>query len=250
MTEFTKTLAAVEALNAFRNARAARIEAAFKESNSGIEPSVDSNGRYHAPCDGYIMPVGMYDNYARDYSDVMFAAGEFLPVMKEDLDPYFPAKEFGGNFSTRVKARVTDIQALIGLELDDVEVSMGAEWGDEEKIAYAYLKGMKSVITGIIADIEYGAVKPSKEEPEVYLEGRKTIIGKVVSTKLVDGFRYGTYDLKMLVKTEEGHKLWGTVPAALDVSECTDLQISLTATFKPGKNGMTYFSRPIAKRSM
>ena len=49
--------------------------------------------------------------------------------------------------------------------------------------------------------------------------GRHTVVGSVIKTEYREN-RYGT-TLKMLVKSDEGFKLWGTVPSALEVVEET-----------------------------
>jgi hypothetical protein len=77
-------------------------------------------------------------------------------------------------------------------------------------------------------------------EPEVYLEGKHLVRGKIVHTKVQESF-YG-YQAKMLVKTEQGHKLWGTLPSCVDFDYRGEVEFF--ATFDKGINGMSYYKRP------
>jgi hypothetical protein len=73
-------------------------------------------------------------------------------------------------------------------------------------------------------------------------EGKVTVKGEVVSTKIQDGF-YGK-QLKMLVKDESGYKVWGSVPAALDVERGT--RVVFVATIERSKDDpkFGFFKRP------
>lgn len=56
-------------------------------------------------------------------------------------------------------------------------------------------------------------------------EGRRTVKGVVISTKIVDG-EYGT-TYKMLVQEADGNRVWGTIPKAINDSETwQDMQTS------------------------
>lgn len=73
--------------------------------------------------------------------------------------------------------------------------------------------------------------------------GRQVVTGRIVSQKWVDG-DYGS-QLKFLVESTEGFRVWGTKPASLDAAEVGDT-VSFTATLKPSSDDQ-YFgfgSRP------
>jgi len=63
--------------------------------------------------------------------------------------------------------------------------------------------------------------------------GRQTVTGRIVSQKWVDS-DYGS-QLKFLVESEQGFRIWGTKPASLDAAEVGDI-VSYTATLKPSND--------------
>lgn len=78
--------------------------------------------------------------------------------------------------------------------------------------------------------------------------GRVVIEGRVISTRLDDGFRYGTTQLKMLVlvETPEGEfKVWGSAPDALvGQFELKGSRVRFTAACEPKELGFGFFKRP------
>ena len=240
--------AAYDESKAAYSIRRARIEAAYKESNSGIEPTKDRNGRFHAPCDGYVMPVGIMDNYRGDYENHVFGAGEYLPVPFNEEDEYFsPSVSFSFSYKRKVKAYIEDIKEMAASALSvGITADHGKVWQENGKeVAYAYVAGLKSVVDKaceIIAIPVTGKMwTPTSAEPEVYAEaGRYEVTGELVHVKAEEGF-YGM-QYKMLVKTPNGCKLWGKLPSSLD--SVFRGNITFTATFEPGKNGLSYFKRP------
>lgn len=246
MQNFTRVSAVVATLEANYAARQARIEAAFKESNSDITPTEDSKGRFHAPCDGYMLPVRYADMCEGDYSDKIFAAGEYLPEPLVDEEHYYNRMNKIANlpvYKRKVKAPVASIEALQEMGVYRLDAAHGRAWDESGvMVAYAYLEGMKILVDAAEADLGdvYNGSKVA--ELEVYLEGKQTVIGELVFTKPEYSDAYG-HTVKMMVKTAEGHKLYGTMPAALP-DDCKGKMVTFSATFKPGKNGLTYYSRP------
>lgn len=59
------------------------------------------------------------------------------------------------------------------------------------------------------------AAEEAAAQPVPSTDARVTVRGTILSTKTQDGYAFGTTVLKMLVKTEAGYKLWGTVPEVL-----------------------------------
>jgi len=89
--------------------------------------------------------------------------------------------------------------------------------------------------------------KREKELARPCPTGRLQVTGTVLTTKMSDGV-YGSV-LKMLVKTEGGYTLWGTVPSGLGEIEKGSI-VTFRATIEPSekdpKHG--FFSRPSAQK--
>lgn len=73
-------------------------------------------------------------------------------------------------------------------------------------------------------------------------EGRVVVTGEVASTKVVEG-DYGT-TYKMLVKSDEGYKVWCSVPSALlettTLEEAKGRRITFTATLEPSRDDVAF----------
>jgi hypothetical protein len=223
-----------------------RIEAAYKEQNSNIPPTQDRNGRYHAPCDGYMFPCELLGRveYRGSYDDFVFGAGEYLPVPITEEDDYLGGygSVFPLDYKGRVKSVVSKIEELRAVDRElGLQVSHGKVWEqDGQKIAIAYVSGIRAMVNAALAELALPE-NAREHEPEVYLQaGRQHVTGEVVYVKVEEG--YHGFTRKMLVKTPQGHKLWGSLPGCLDF----DYRgwISFSADFEPGKNGMTWFKRP------
>lgn len=249
MEKFTAVSATVTKLESQYNARQARIEAAFKESNSDITPTQDYNGRYHAPCNGYRLPAGYADmcEIGSMDADKLYSAGEYLPEPIADEEHAYNRanliKNLPNQYRQKAKAPVSDIEALKALDVYRLEVSHGRAWDESGvMVAYAYLEGLKSLVDAAVKDLGeiYNGSKVA--ELEIYLEGKQTVIGEILFIKPEYSDQFG-HTVKMMVKTAEGHKLYGTMPAALP-GDAQGKTVTFSATFKPGKGGLTYYSRP------
>lgn len=248
-TKFAPVLAVVEQMKANYQAYIARIEAAYSEANNGQEPTRDSLGRFHAPCDGYMLPDGWAMECEGDYCGRLFGRGEYLPVPvtnaeHEENRYYANMARPLYDYRQKVKALVSDIADFKALGLHGIEVNTGKAWTDDNgnATAYAYLEGKRSLVDAAVNNLGelYSATKV--KGPEVYVEGRVSVIGIIVAVKPHHDPMYGN-SLKMLVSTAEGARLWGTMPSALPY-ESQGKQVSFTATFTKGKGGMSYFKRP------
>ena len=247
MEKFASLTAIVEANRQAYIARMERLENAFSEDNNGMIPNVDCNGRYHAPCDGYVIPNAYRTDYNRDYSDVLFGKGEFLPIPLTNDDKFFGGSSFDSSkfeYKAKVKAPVEVINQLkeAGFPLD---VSHGKTWEQGGvAVAYCYLSGMwKTLVNEAVSILEQSLVNSVPKDPEVYLEeGRKTITGTIAFVQTKFDPMYGALE-KMMVTTQEGHKLYGTRPSCVPENS-VGREITFTATFKGGKNGMTFYTRP------
>lgn len=247
MEKFAALVTIVEAHFAAADARMKRLCEAYAEENKGMTPILDSMGRLHAPCDGYELPNAYRTEYAREYDGVLFGKGEFLPIPLSNEEQFFGRKDFDPTkfmISKRVKAPVDSIR-----ELNDQNfpllVESGKSWEQNGlEVAYAYLKGpWKDLVEAAAAHLESELQNKVVAEPEVYMEeGRHTVTGKIAVIKPVNDPLYGP-SWKMMVVTEQGHKLWGTRPSALTQEDQGHI-ITFTAAFSKGKNGMSYFKRP------
>ncbi|MER7688762.1 hypothetical protein [Streptomyces sp. NPDC097610] len=86
-------------------------------------------------------------------------------------------------------------------------------------------------------------------------EGRQTLTGEVVSAKIRDNdFSPSGADYKMLVRLDNGAKVYGTIPKALQTRRTTEgnlfalrgvrVQFDATVTAKTGEPTFGYFQRP------
>ena len=95
-----------------------------------------------------------------------------------------------------------------------------------------------AVLKSLARDVETAKAK-AQEATEVKgeaPEGRVTVTGTVLSTKLVEGF-YGS-TLKMLLKLENNSKVWLTVPSKATINRGDS--ITVAATFEVSKDDKSF----------
>ena len=99
----------------------------------------------------------------------------------------------------------------------------------------------------LLKKIEDRAVVEARRAAEAALaadvpEGRVTVKGEVISMRMQDGY-YGS-TMKMLVKDETGYKVWGTVPAGINIERGS--HVKFTAMVEPSKDDpkFGFFKRP------
>lgn len=80
-------------------------------------------------------------------------------------------------------------------------------------------------------------VAPTSPMPE----GRVEVTGTVLSTKYQESQFGGCY--KMLVQSDAGWKVWGTIPTSLGYN-CKGLRVTFTATVESKEAAFGFFSRP------
>jgi hypothetical protein len=91
------------------------------------------------------------------------------------------------------------------------------------------------------------ALRDAPEAPE----GRQTVVGTVASTR-VDTSDYGSVR-KMLLKLDDGNKVWGTMPSKVestiyqDDNEFIGKRIELTATFTRKEEHFSFYKNPRGK---
>lgn len=96
-------------------AKEAELMAACEVANHGLKPTVDANGRLHAPCAGYI------------FNDSIYGAGEYLSDegMREVA-----------NHSVKVKVKESSISMLSNVR----PVGVGSRWTENgDTVCYVYI---------------------------------------------------------------------------------------------------------------
>lgn len=110
-------------------------------------------------------------------------------------------------------------------------------WGYTVSMVVAYQKHLKG---------EAFKAKKAKEDAEAAdcPNGRFELTGVVLTIKLQQSM-YGD-TLKMLVKTPEGYKVWGSVPSSIDCDDLKGCTIRFTARVERSDNDAKfgYFTRP------
>jgi len=109
-------------------------------------------------------------------------------------------------------------------------------------------KQMSALEKSVERQLAWNEKKAAEPEPTQPLTaGRQLIAGEVLSLKYQDSYYGETY--KMLVRTGDGNKVWGSVPAALDTNDReikVGDSIQMTAGVKVSDNDKAFgfFSRP------
>lgn len=243
-------------LEKIRNQRHARIASAFSELNRGIEPNRDRNGRYHAPCDGYLIPDSYRLDYShRDYSDVLFGKGEYLPVPFDPFEDPLCKESFKDYAITKARFKVLESFKKEMTEFSkefEYSVSFGKAWTDKNDniICYAYLSGMKMFINALESVVGYVEVERSKAEviKGEAPRGKQTVKGTIVGVKVVEGFNNGysvTYITKAMIILENNSTVYGTLASSICEAKKGDT-VQFTATFEHSEkdNTHSYFKRP------
>jgi hypothetical protein len=106
----------------------------------------------------------------------------------------------------------------------------------------AFVRRLLAAIPERAVKVAARAVEQAAAAPVPVTDARIVIEGEVLSKKVVEG-RFGSV-LKMLVKTDAGTKLWGTVPAAISPEKGD--RVKLVAKVEPSKDDpkFGFFSRP------
>ena len=233
-------------LNELRQKQQARILKAFSDSNNGMEPNEDRNGRLHAPCDGY-------EHFE---TGELYGKGQFI-VMPEYDDWYspvsYPAKMYDPN--TRFKGKTADYQEVVKLmESFNLRVKTGRRWyeGDHE-YCYFTVTGHKPLIDSITKTIETMQAEQREHEKKfkgVAPTGKTTLKATIKGVKMVEsGFgRSIRLVPKMIITLDNGATAYGTMPKVLaDRGAKAGHEFMLKATFEQDKNDNThaYFTRPV-----
>jgi hypothetical protein len=95
-------------------------------------------------------------------------------------------------------------------------------------------------------DSDRQAEKQISEDAPALTEGRRLIVGEVISAKQKYTSRYGGAVTKITVALDDGNKVWGTMPSALSEDAIKGERISFTATVTPSDRDehFGFFKRP------
>lgn len=86
---------------------------------------------------------------------------------------------------------------------------------EEQRQAYIKRNFWRKIASGIRQAVWEAERQAEHAAAESISAGKQLITGKIISTKLVDGFGYNQTVLKMVVKDDRGFKVYGTVPQAI-----------------------------------
>lgn len=104
-------------------------------------------------------------------------------------------------------------------------------------------KQVAAVLRGRDRDAEKANEPPEFTAPVI--EGRITVTGVVLSTKLQDGYLPGQEVLKMLVKDDRGFKVWGSVPSSIwGVQKGNRVTFAAAVTKSDNDETFGFFKRP------
>lgn len=119
-----------------------------------------------------------------------------------------------------------------------------------KEIAYKFEKygNMSEKQAALVLKLAAEANRPKGEAPI----GRVTVKATVINTKEVENmYRHSYYSpaftLKMLVEFENGSRGWMTVPAAVEVTKGTKIEVTATFERKPLEPSFAFGKRPIVK---
>jgi hypothetical protein len=231
----------------------ARIKSRISEENDNKEPTVDKDGRFHAPCDGYT------------WDDVTYGGGQYLHLTNEQIDEINYQREMlglnpigqsgGSSFvpKRRIQANPQFAEQLKELLGKSAEVTCGKCWNDGAD-CYIYIKTSRKAVLDFIGNYSENQERVKAEEKAriaaeqkaskgVAPTGRQTVRARLVKIDLSEGFYGSTW--KMFLVTENGSTVWGTCPNNIYSSDIGKT-VEFTATFEHAEDDVThaFFKRP------
>lgn len=241
--------------------RIERLNNAWSEANSNMPPILDCKGRLHAPCDGYMLPFTCEDYAGRNYDDVVFAKGQYLPVplsRDEDIAYLHERKSaaMAEKYQAREKIKVdAELADSIIKELGDnmfIGLGKGKSWEvNGTQVCYMYLSGNKSFLTQFFNAIK-GVIE--NNDKQVYtgegVEGRVRVKGKVINIKTEHERRGYGYEVEVvkrcLIKLDNDSTCFGNVPSNVFFDLNTGDEVEFTGTFTKSEKDEhhAYFKRP------
>lgn len=234
-----------------------KLEALWSEANDNLSPNMDNQGRLHAPCDGYTVPL--HHAYRDEIgAEKFYKKGEYLPIpLTLALSD---TKE--SQYNTRIASVTIEVANKIISAMDDSFITTSiiskgqsyiCSFTNLEKCSL-YVHGNGSIEKRIkVAVEEYlKSIKPKKEVKEytgVVVDGKRTVVVEVLNTKYVEFDRgYSTtVTLKMMCHDIEADTTYfGTVPSSIADDIKVGDKVQFTATFsKDAKSEYHgWYSRP------
>jgi len=248
----------VEELKERQSANIKRLENAWSEANSNIPPTMDRQGRLHAPCDGYQLPVNYAVDYIGNYDEAIFAKGQYLPIPLTG-DDYLDYSRFVSHarnverYRPRGKLKVNEELAdQIIAELKDnfyIYFAKGKAWSvNDVSVCYLYMEACnQSMLDRFIAAIR-DAVENT--ERQLYtgqaIVGRERVKGKVIKTTVDEFYTSGGVGFvrKLLIHLDNDSTCYGTEPSSVSIDAGDEVEF--TASFEKSSKSEThsFYKRP------
>lgn len=236
-----------------------RIENAYKEANSALPPTIDNNGRLHAPCDGYMLPNSQLVNFdfGEEYESKIFAKGAFLPNPIHDNDElfFFDNERNNNKFNHHASRLLTGdeiIDVMRNIETNDkpLNIRISRSWKRKGETQcyiniYSAFKTINNKITSIIDDYtEEKEIKRKADELAAKALKGDAPTDRVTVTATVSGLPvyedyYKGYTTKLMITLENGATAFGSLPAKISDVNIGDI-IEMTAKFIQKKDDKTH----------
>jgi hypothetical protein len=233
-------------------------KAADKANGKHLEPILDSDGRYHAPCDGYKFFICHLAGSLSDLEEKIYAGGQYLPYENFDEGKFYGEMQFRHKLMVPATFWKEVIDSNYWLKRATAyEPSKIYQYNgfDVRNIWFFFTKWELGHIIPIFNVLleqaeEEKPVLPPKPPKGIAPEGRQSVTGTILNYKEVDG-PYGSVS-KILIELENYSTIWGTFPS-IDVydegpnrelwlkagGDFRGMKITFTATFEhANKNGV------------
>lgn len=197
-------------------------EKALKENNNA-KPTIDINGRLHAPCEGYIWGSDIYH------------AGSYLSCEYDTKHPQ--------NNKTKFKTTVETANLLSSTFKGLLKASYGTSWNDSGiEVCYCYIDGLTNTqlknILALTQDLEAKTKSEIVSNRSTMTEGKQSLVVTVLSSFTRFNNYTDTHDLKLNVTDKNNacmtlsvtSKMWDLVESKID--ELFNKEISLNGTIK------------------
>jgi hypothetical protein len=191
--------------------------------NNNQRPTMDANGRLHAPCEGYIWGSDVYH------------AGSYLSYEYDMKHPQ--------NNKTKFKTTVETATLLSNTFKSLLHVGHGASWNDSGiEICYCYIDGLTNTqlknILALTQDLEAKTKSEIISNRPLMTEGKQSLVVTVLSSFTRFNNYTDSHDLKLNVTDENNacitlsvtSKMWELVESKID--ELFNKEISLNGTIK------------------
>ena len=229
-----------------------RVSESAATANNDQAPTIDDNGRFHAPCDGYswlqeVYPAGAFPPFPPGYSDSA------------------PLDVAGGatGKKSRVVTTVSELPSIKNAIAHHATVTAGKTWSDGVS-CYVYIqsprKGLHTAIsawndsqvTQKVAEAAQKVAEPAKAKGTAPT-GRQSVTGVVLAIKEVQGPSFSYYDCglsyKLMIELPNGATVYGSRPGSLCDVEVGQT-VEFTATFEQADGDEThaFYKRPSKAR--